>query len=81
MPAGLEEDASPYLRIATDLRGAIACGALAEGAPIPSLKALAKNYGVAVGTAQRAVALLVSTGHVTVHSGHRSVVRRQSTEG
>jgi integrase len=81
MPAELEEDASPYQRIANDLRGAIACGALAEGDPIPTLNALAMNYGVAVGTAQRAVALLASTGHVTVCSGHRSIVTRQPTHG
>jgi hypothetical protein len=73
-PAELVEDASPYQRIAADLRGAIACGALAEGYPIPSLSTLAGKYGVAVGTAQRAVALLASTGEVIVRSGRRSVV-------
>jgi integrase len=73
-PAKLFEDASPYERIAADLRGAIACGALAEGDRIPSLSTLARKYGVAVGTAQRAVALLASTGEVIVHSGRHSVV-------
>ena len=69
-----EEFSGPYRRIAADLRGAIACGALAAGEPIPTLKALASKYGVAAGTAQRAVALLASTGHVTVRSGHRTIV-------
>lgn len=69
-----EESSDPYQRIAADLRGAIACGALAAGEPIPTLKALAGKYGVAVGTAQRAVALLASTGQVIVRSGHRTIV-------
>jgi integrase len=70
------EDASPYQRIAADLRGAINSGILAEGDPIPTLTAIAKKYGVAVGTAQRAVALLASSGHVTVRSGRRTLVAR-----
>lgn len=64
----------PYQRIAGDLRGAIDCGVLSAGDTIPTLKALADKYGVAVGTAQRAVALLALTGHVTVQSGRRTVV-------
>jgi integrase len=68
------EDTSPYRRIAADLLGGITCGALREGDPIPTLDTLAKNYSVAVGTAQRAVALLASAGHVTVRSGRRTVV-------
>jgi hypothetical protein len=75
---GLSEDASPYQGIAGDIRGAIACGALVEGDQIPTLKALAERYGVPVGTAQRAVALLASTGYVQVRSGHRSLVRARS---
>ena len=62
------EDGSPYRRIAGDLLGAIDCGALADGDPIPTLNALAKKYGVAFGTAQRAVALLAAAGHVNVRS-------------
>lgn len=72
--AAPEEFAGPYQRIAADLRGAIACGAFAAGDAIPTLKTLATKYGVAVGTAQRAVALLAATGHVLVRSGHRTVV-------
>jgi integrase len=71
------EEASPYLRSAADLRGAIACGAFAEGDPIPSLKTLAQRYAVSTGTAQRAVMHLASAGLVTVHSGHRTVVAIQ----
>jgi integrase len=73
----VDEDTSPYQRIAADLRGAIDCGALSEGDPIPTLNAIAKKYGVAVGTAQRAVALLASSGHVMVRSGRRTLVVKQ----
>ena len=73
----VDEDTSPYQRIAADLRGAIDCGALSEGDPIPILNAIAKKYGVAVGTAQRAVALLASSGHVMVRSGRRTLVVKQ----
>jgi DNA-binding GntR family transcriptional regulator len=68
------EDGSPYRRIAAALVGAIECGAIAEGDPIPALKTLAKKYDVAFGTAQRAVALLAAEGHVTVRSGRRTIV-------
>ena len=70
----LADDSAPYKRIAADLLGAITCGALAAGEPLPTLKELARRYGVAVGTAQRAIAHLASTGQVVVRSGHRSVV-------
>jgi integrase len=73
------EDASPYQRIAADLLGAITCGALAPGDPIPPEKALAKKYGVAFSTAHRAIALLASDGHVTVRPGRRTVVASPAT--
>lgn len=68
------EDASPYQRIAADLFGAITCGALAPGDPVPAIKVLAKKYSVAFSTAQRAVASLAANGHVTLRPGRRSVV-------
>jgi DNA-binding GntR family transcriptional regulator len=37
-------------------------------------KALAERYGVAAGTAHRAVALLVAVGQVTASRGKRAVV-------
>ena len=70
----LAEHTGPYQRIAADLRGAIDCGALSPGDPIPTLKTLATKYDVAVGTAQRAVTLLASTGDVVVQSGRRTTV-------
>lgn len=74
LAADAPEEASPYQRIAADLLGAIACGALAPGDLIPSMKALAQKYDVAFSTAQRAVALLATAGQVTVRPGQRTVV-------
>jgi integrase len=68
------EPASPYQRIADDLRGAIACGALSAGNQLPSVKYLAARYGVAVGTANRAVAQLKADGTVKVSRGRRAII-------
>jgi len=69
-----DDESSLYRRIARDLLGAIECGALAEGEPLPALKTLAKKYGVAFSTTQRAVALLAADGHVIFRSGRRTIV-------
>ena len=49
------DDASRHRRIAADLRGAIACGALRPGGPVPTLADIARRYDVATSTAHRAV--------------------------
>jgi integrase/DNA-binding transcriptional regulator YhcF (GntR family) len=64
----------PYQQIAADLRGAILCGALAPGTPVPTVVELSSRYGVSVGTAHRAVAELKSAGLVTVSRGKRAIV-------
>jgi hypothetical protein len=66
--------ASPYMRIATDLRGAITSGVLGPGDSLPTLEDLATRYEVSVGTAHRAVALLAAEGRVIACSGRRTVV-------
>lgn len=73
-PPALDEDASPYQRIAADLRGAIACGALPPGQPLPPVAELADRYGVAFGAAQRAITQLREAGLITVSRGCRAVV-------
>jgi integrase len=69
------ERAGPYLRIARELQGAIAAGVLSPGEPIPTVNDLAARYGVAVGTAHRAVALLRESGLVDASRGRRATVR------
>jgi integrase len=68
-------DSAPYLRIAADLRAAVACGALAPGDPLPTVADLAKRYGVAPSTAHRAVAELCAEGVASAARGRRAVVR------
>jgi hypothetical protein len=58
LPEPVIEDSAPYLRLAEDLRGAIRCGALKLGDPLPTIAMLSKRYGVAISTAQRAIAAL-----------------------
>ena len=60
----------PYEVIASALREQIESGELVEGAFLPSIKAIAAAYGVAVGTAHRAVALLKESGHAATKPGH-----------
>jgi integrase len=71
-PSRVDRAPYPYEVIAETLRGVIASGALPVGAFLPTLKAIAAKHAVAVGTAHRAVSLLVQLGYAEVVSG-RSV--------
>ena len=55
----------PYEVIASALREQIESGELAEGEFLPGIKALAAMHSVAVGTAHRAVYLLVKSGQTS----------------
>ncbi|MGH3612523.1 MAG: tyrosine-type recombinase/integrase [Pseudonocardia sp.] len=76
-PTSTAEESSPYRRIASDLRAAISCGALAVGDELPTVETLRARYGVSAGTANRAVGLLKAEGVVTVSRGRRAVVAAQ----
>lgn len=65
---------SPYLRIAADLRGAIASGVLGRGEALPTVVQLTERYGVSAATAHRAVAQLADAGLIAVSRGRRAVV-------
>jgi GntR family transcriptional regulator len=67
-----------YLQLAAILRGQIASGALERR--VPSVKTLTEEYGVAQGTAERALAVLreeglirsrMGRGHFVVLAGER----------
>ena len=75
-PAGpLDEgERSPYEQIAADLRAAIDTGKLEAGDVLPTVTELAQWYGVAQGTAQRAVKLLADDGRAVLRREARSVV-------
>jgi len=66
----------PYEVIAGALREQIESGELAEGEFLPGIKALAATHGVAVGTAHRAVNVLVESGQVEVVAGWGTRVGR-----
>ncbi|MFJ7262047.1 TetR/AcrR family transcriptional regulator C-terminal domain-containing protein [Streptomyces globosus] len=54
----------PYRRIAADIRRRVADGALAPGDPVPSTRRLAADWGVALATATKALAVLRLEGVV-----------------
>jgi|RhiMethySRZTD1v2_1073278.scaffolds.fasta_scaffold757911_2 DNA-binding GntR family transcriptional regulator len=76
------DDARPaYRQVADQLRGLIESGGLAPGAQLPTHKVLAEEYGVAVETVKRALALLRDEGLILTRQGKGSYVRRGGGEG
>lgn len=67
-----------YQQVAAVLRQKIADGILPPDRPIPSASRLIQEYGVARGTALRAIGLLVEEGLVYVVPGKGTYVRRTS---
>lgn len=71
---GSSQPTSPYQHIASDLQGAIKCGALRPGDALPTVVQLKDRYNVSAGTANRAIAELKAAGLVTASRGRRAVV-------
>ncbi|MBW5481175.1 GntR family transcriptional regulator [Streptomyces bambusae] len=72
------EDPRPASRqVADAIRAEILSGALAPGAKVPSVRDLAKQYSVAVMTAQSAVEILRGDGLIYTSPGRGSFVRDQ----
>lgn len=65
----------PSRRIAAALREQIAGGQLGPGDRVPSTRALVRDWGVAMATASRALAMLRDEGLVTTRTGSGTVVR------
>jgi DNA-binding GntR family transcriptional regulator len=65
----------PYLQVADDLRAAIASGRYAPGERLPSGRDMAREYGVALMTMQRALSALADEGHVTLYKSRGAFVR------
>ena len=74
LPAVVAADGSSYRQISTDLLGAIRCGALSKGDPLPTMKDLASRYGVALSTVHRAINILVAEGKAVASRGRRARV-------
>lgn len=63
-----------HREIADDLRTAIRSGQLQPGSPLPSMSALAEQYGVTKPTAGVALRTLAAEGWIVVQHGKVSVV-------
>jgi integrase len=66
---------SPSRRVAAGLRDQILSGALQPGQQLPTVKELAVANGIAVGTTQRALALLAQERLVSLNRSIRTTVR------
>lgn len=64
----------PYLQIADDLMASIRAGSWEPGDALPSYKALAGEYGVAIGTVKSAIAVLRDQSIVVTRHGTGTVV-------
>ena len=64
----------PYLAIAAELRSRIRSGALAPGDRVPSTRAITREWGVAMATATKALAVLRQEGLVRPEPGVGTVV-------
>lgn len=80
MSIDTEAPQPPFRQLAEALRAAINSGELAAGAKLPSGRALARTYGVAITTAQKAVDELQRDGLVRSH-GTRGVYVLPSADG
>lgn len=68
MSPAVERPLPPYLQIAEDVRRRITTGELQDGDMVPSVRQLARDWGVAQPTAAKAISFLQSEGVVeTVH--------------
>jgi GntR family transcriptional regulator len=66
-----------YEQVAADLERKIRAGELARGARLPGERALAGEYGIAIGTARKAVALLRDKGLVRTRAALGTFVARE----
>lgn len=68
----------PYLRIVDDIRALVAAGDLRPGDRVPSARRITRDWGVAVATATKALAVLQREGLTTVRRGVGTVVAEPS---
>ncbi|TDD69286.1 GntR family transcriptional regulator [Jiangella aurantiaca] len=77
----LDRPAAPYLQIAEEIRERIRTGDLRPGDEVPSVRGVAKEYGVAHATAYKAIGVLQSEGYIRSTIGARSVVTTEEERG
>ena len=69
VPIGDESDPRAYIRLAAELRRAIAEGKYPPGSPTPSITTLSQQYGHARQTCAKALRMLVDEGLLIRYSG------------
>lgn len=69
-----------YQQVAAIIRGQIADGTLPVDRPVPSIASLVQQFGIARGTAIKALALLEEEGLVRVVQGRGTYVIRKGPE-
>jgi GntR family transcriptional regulator len=74
VPEVTQRVGAAYLRVADDLRAAIADGTYQPGAQLPSESELMRRYGIARGTVRQTYAQLQAEGLVTTRQGSRRTV-------
>lgn len=75
------EESRQYMRLANLLRSQINDGTLRAGTPAPSLTSLSERYGIARGTARKAIRLLESEGLLRRMPGLAYCVTKQAPLG
>jgi DNA-binding GntR family transcriptional regulator len=81
MARKLERPAAPYRQIAEEIRGRIRDGGLQPGDVVPSVRTIAREYGVAMATAHRALSTLQAEGFIRPERGIGSVVTTDEERG
>jgi DNA-binding transcriptional regulator YhcF (GntR family) len=74
MSSSVQPEEPPYRRIAAAIQARIAAGELREGDRIPSIRRVAREWGVAVATATKAMAILRDAGVIEARIGSGTVV-------
>jgi len=72
-----ESAVPPYRQVADLIEARIRSGELAPGARVPSITTLSQEYGIAKGTARRALGELADRGLIEVIPGWGSFVRER----
>jgi DNA-binding GntR family transcriptional regulator len=71
---------APYQQLAAIIRGKVESGELPCGSRLPSITALAQEYGVAQITVQKALAVLKEEGLVTGIQGYGTFISEDTQD-
>ncbi|GAA3339254.1 GntR family transcriptional regulator [Amorphoplanes nipponensis] len=75
----MQQEAPPYRRIADEVRRQVVAGELTPGDRVPSTRRLARDFGVAIATATKALAVLRQEGITVARPGVGTVVAPRAT--